>query len=98
MAMSVVFHPARRLIYMRVAGSVSREDILGCRQQATQHPAFDPTFDALVDLREADLSQLSGQDIAALAATSTLRPPAGRVFVAHDDAPLACRGCSQGGR
>jgi|SRR4051812_11457168 hypothetical protein len=86
MPMIIVLHPARRLIYMRVVGSVSREDILERRQQAAQHPGFDPMFDALVDLREADLSQLSGQDIAALASTSTLRPSARRVFVAHDDA------------
>src|SRR3954462_3467177 len=86
MPVSVILHPTRRLIYMRVAGSVSREDILERRRQTAQHPGFDPTFDVLVDLREADLSQLSGQDIASLAATSTLRPSARRVFVADDDA------------
>src|SRR4051794_12548302 len=85
MAVSVVLHPAPRLIYMRVTGSVSREDILDRRRQATQHHAFDQTFDVLVDLRDADLSQLSGPDIAALASTSTLLPSVRRVLVADDD-------------
>jgi hypothetical protein len=86
MPVSVVIHPAHRVIYMRLAGSVSHEDILQQRQHASQHPHFDPTFDVLVDLRDADLSSLSGQTIASLASTSTLRRSARRVFIADNNA------------
>jgi hypothetical protein len=85
MPVSVVIHPARRVIYMRLAGSVSPEDILQQRQHASQDPRFDATFDVLVDLREADLSNLSGQTIASLASTSMLRRSVRRVFIADSD-------------
>jgi hypothetical protein len=83
---SVVIHSPHRLIYMRLANAVSREEILSHRQRVSQHPQFDPAFDVLVDLREADLSNLSGEVIASLAATSTLRRSARRVFIADTEA------------
>lgn len=86
MPVSVVIHPTHRVLYMRMAGAVSREEIVSQRQQIAQHPHFDPAFDALVDLREADLSNLSGEAIASLAASSTLDRSVRRVCIADTEA------------
>jgi hypothetical protein len=82
MAFTISIHPQHRLIYAKQVGLASREEIIRQRLELSRDPAFDPSFDAIIDLREGDLSALQSSDITSLASTTTLASQSRRVFVA----------------
>ena len=80
-----VIYPSHYLIYSRVTGLISRDEMVALRQRTTLDPEFDPAFDVIVDLREADLSAWSSSDISLMASATALDKSARRVIVADTD-------------
>ena len=78
----IVILPEHRLVYTRFSGPTAGAILLGIRIELLQDRAFDPTFDVIVDLRDADLSPLSASDIRAVASRSAFGRLTRRVIVA----------------
>jgi hypothetical protein len=76
---------ARRLIYLRIWGPTGHGGIEAVRRDLSLHPQVDPAFDVLVDLLDADLTELSVAHLQDLAASSILRPTARRALVANTE-------------
>jgi hypothetical protein len=59
---------ASRVIFIRLAGAVSPEEIYAYPPMLLEHPDYDPSFAELIDCRHADGSALSGQSLRRMAA------------------------------
>jgi hypothetical protein len=66
-----------------LTGMIAREEMFALSATLAGAPGFDPAFNALLDLRGANLSTLTAADIAYLASRSKLDATAQRVIVAH---------------
>ncbi len=79
----IAIEPTRRLVAIRFTGSLTRTDFDRVRSALKEHPAFDPSFDAITDLRDADMRGLSLADVESVAGQSLLRSTARRAILAH---------------
>src|SRR5256885_2044489 len=82
MPMVVNVDVGRRLILTTGSGVLTTEDVVSARQQALGNPAFDPTYNELFDIREVTAVQMSGAEMARIAASSVLTRRVRRAFVA----------------
>jgi hypothetical protein len=85
MPTSFLIHPTRRLIYARLFGQATVEEVLASRAEAARHPDFDPTFDVLYDVRDADLSRFPPSWVDRLSTASIFHPSSRRTIVAGSD-------------
>ena len=72
----------RRLIAIRFWGLLTRKDFDRVRSALKANTAFDPSFDAVTDLREADMRQISLADVENVADQSLLQSTARRAILA----------------
>jgi hypothetical protein len=79
---TVTVDVSRRLVLTRGSGVVTTEDVVSARGQALGNPAFDPTYNELFDIRDVTAVQMSGAEMARIAATSVLSRRVRRAFVA----------------
>jgi hypothetical protein len=79
----IAIEPKRRLVAIRFTGSLTRADFDRVRSALREHHAFDPSFDAITDLRDADMRQISLADVESIAGQSLLRSTARRAILAH---------------
>jgi hypothetical protein len=81
MALSVTIDVERSLIVTRASGVLTFDDVLAARAETRSHPDFDPRYFDLFDLREVTEIEISGAEMARIAATSVLARGVCRAFV-----------------
>jgi hypothetical protein len=86
MAWSYEIDPARRRVRVRVVGSLCDQDLVDGDAELRGDPEFDPAYDQLVDLREAEGSAVSSEGVWELANRPPLFLPTSRraILVATD--------------
>jgi hypothetical protein len=84
-AFSYTIDPSRRLILTRGFGVVSDADILAGAAQILADPAFDPTFDEIMDIRDVAEVAMTPAIMAGIAGRSILKPGARRAFVTQNE-------------
>ena len=92
MAFTYSIDPQRRLIVSRASGVFTPDDVLAVRQQAARDPAFDPTYDQIIDLAQATDLKFDYDTMLAVAASSLSQSFVGRAIVARnaEQYSLAC--------
>jgi hypothetical protein len=78
----IAIEPARRLLAIRFWGPLTRADFDRARAALKANRAFDPSLDALIDLREADMRRISLADVESIAVQSLLQSTARRAILA----------------
>ena len=78
----IAIDPERRLVAIRYWGPITRKDFDRVRASLKSNSAFDPSFDAITDLRDADMRQISLADVESIAAQSLLQSTARRAILA----------------
>ena len=81
MPLTVTVDKQRGLIITHGSGVLTLGDIAAARAQARENPDFDPSFYELFDVRDVTEAQLTGADMARIAASSVLAPGVCRAFV-----------------
>jgi hypothetical protein len=81
MPLTVTVDKQRALIITHGSGVLTLDDIASARAQARANPDFDSSFYELFDIRDLTEVQLSGAEIARVAASSVLGPGVCRAFV-----------------
>ena len=71
------------MIFSTFQGVVTKEEILAELHSFTVDPAFQPSFDHLVDIRGTARIDLSGDDVRAVAMHSTFNEKSRRAIVAE---------------
>jgi hypothetical protein len=69
---------AQRLVRVRVHGTMCDHDLLDADAALRDHPEFDPSFDQLIDLREATGSEVTTAGVQKLAQQPPLFAPSSR--------------------
>lgn len=77
--------PSRRLLLTRAFGVLSDADILSGAAQLLADPAFDPTFNELMDLREVADVAMSHATMAGVAGRSILKTGVRRAFLTQNE-------------
>jgi hypothetical protein len=72
----------RRLVAIRFWGPLTRADFDQARAALKGDRAFDPSLDAVIDLREADMRKISLADVESVAEQSLLQSSARRAILA----------------
>jgi len=77
---------ARRVVIVTIQGELSDQDLLDGYDRLVNHPRFRPDYDQMVDMRNANGSQVTARGVRAL----TRRPPefaptSRRAIVIHSD-------------
>jgi hypothetical protein len=72
----------RRLVAIRFWGSLTRADFDRARAALKDDRSFDPSLDAVIDLREADMRRISLADVESIAEQSLLQSTARRAILA----------------
>jgi hypothetical protein len=70
--------PAQRLIRIRVQGTLRDRDLLGVDAALRNHCEFDPSFNSLIDLREAIGGEVTAAGVQVLAQQPPLLAPNSR--------------------
>jgi hypothetical protein len=81
MPLTVSVDKARGLVITHGSGVLSMSDVADARAQVRANPDFDPAFYELFDVREVTEIQLTGAEMARVAASSVLAPGVCRAFV-----------------
>jgi len=92
LAFSYSIDPQRRLIVSRASGVFTPDDVVAARTKVARDPAFDPTYDQIIDLTEATDLKFDYDTMLAVAASSLLHVFVRRAIVARTAAQysLAC--------
>lgn len=92
MAYTYSVDPARRLVVSRASGVFTPDDVIGVRQQVVRDPAFDPSFDQIIDLTDATELRFDYDAMLAVAASSISQTVVRRAIVARttEQHGLAC--------
>jgi hypothetical protein len=85
MPTSFVIHPSHRLVYGRLYGAPTVDEVLAVRQEVLNAPGFDPTFDVIFDLRDADLSVFPTAWVDRLASSTVFHSSSRRAIVADTE-------------
>lgn len=82
----------RRLVVSRASGVFTPEDVVAVRELVARDPAFDPTYDQIIDLTEATDLKFDYDTMLAVAASSLSQSFVRRAIVARTAAQysLAC--------
>jgi hypothetical protein len=78
----IAIDPKRRLVAIRFWGPLTLADFDRARAALQEDRAFDPSFDAITDLREADMRKISLADVESIAGQSLLQSTARRAILA----------------
>ena len=81
MPLTVSIDTARQLVVTRGSGTLTMDDVASARAQLRANPDFDPTFYELFDVRDVTDVELTGAEMARIAATSVLAHGVCRAFV-----------------
>ena len=92
LAFSYSIDPHRRLVVSRASGVFTPEDVVATRQLVARDPAFDPTYDQIIDLTEATDLKFDYDTMLAVAASSLSQSFVRRAIVARtaEQYSLAC--------
>lgn len=92
MAYSYSIDPHRRLVVSRASGVFTPDDIVAVRQLVARDPAFDPTYDQIIDLTEATDLKFDYDTMLSVAASSLSQSFVRRALVARtaEQYSLAC--------
>lgn len=92
MAYSYSIDARRRLVVSRASGVFTPEDVVAVRELVARDPAFDPTYDQIIDLTEATDLKFDYDTMLAVAASSLSQSFVRRAIVARTAAQysLAC--------
>src|SRR5437879_13882256 len=82
MSHHIAIDPKRRLVAIRYWGPLRRKDFDRVRAALKANRDFDPSFDAITDLRDADMRQISLADVENIAGESLLQSTARRAILA----------------
>jgi hypothetical protein len=78
----IAIDSTRRLVGIRFWGPLTRADFDGARAAVKEDRAFDPSLDAVIDLRDADMRKISLADVESVAEQSLLQSTARRAILA----------------
>ena len=92
LAFSYSIDPHRRLVVSRASGVFTPEDVVAARKRVARDPAFDPTYDQIIDLTEAADLQFDYDAMLSVAASSLSQSSVRRAIVARsaEQYSLAC--------
>jgi hypothetical protein len=82
---SYTIDPSRRLLLTRAYGILSDADILAGAAEVLADPAFDPTFNEIMDLRELADVAMTTATMSGIAGRSIFKPGVRRAFVTHNE-------------
>jgi len=84
--------PSRRLVVSRASGVFTPDDVLAARRDVGRDPAFDPTYDQIIDLADAGDVQFDYNAMLAVASSSLSHAAIRRAIVARtaEQHSLAC--------
>ena len=77
--------PTRRRVLVTGRGQLTDADFTAVRDQLASDPAFDPSWQQLLDFSEGDLSRLEAESIRQMAESSVAGPAARRAYVVARD-------------
>lgn len=76
----------RRLVLVTFVGTIALQDALNAQGKARATPGFDPAFHVLVDITQADLSEITPDVIRRLVANRPADPSSRRAILVSDGA------------
>ena len=77
--------PDEKDVFVEVTGVLTFDDLLSDRNRMRNDPAFDPSFNFLMDLRSVTRFYITGDELRALAVDSALDRAAKQVYVVPSD-------------
>ena len=74
-----------RIFHATFAGRLSVEEIIAAQDKATRDPEFDPSYGQVIDLRNAQFSELGPDVVRRIAGRVIMNPGSRRAYVVDGD-------------